>query len=112
MQDGTHHTLVLLAFYMPSASQQLLSPQHFLQHGTFSMPPFFKIFAENTQFVVGSKSKIIGYDKYNNLPMLHMMNASTHQRELFEPTLLDAGILMDKNISLTSSQKELLHWHH
>ena len=36
MQDGTHHTLALLAFYMPSTSQQLLSPQHFLQHGTFS----------------------------------------------------------------------------
>ena len=112
MQDGTHHTVALSAFYVPSTSQQLLSPQHFLQHGTFSTPPFFKSFAENTQFVVGKKAKKIGYDKYNNLPMLHMMNASTHQREFFEPTFLDAVILMDKNVNLTSSQKKLLHWHY
>ena len=77
---------------MASTSQQLLSPQHFLQHSTFSMPPFFKLFAENTQFVVDNKTKIIEYDKHNNIPMLHMMNESTHQRELYEPTLLDAGI--------------------
>ena len=76
------------------------------------MPPFFKSFAENTLFVDSKKTKIIGYEKHNNLCMLHMMNASTYQRELYEPTLMDAGILMDKNVTLTSLQKELLCWHY
>ena len=56
MQDCTHCTLALSAFYVPSTSQQLLSPQHFLQLKTFSMPPLFKIFTENTHFV-GNKTK-------------------------------------------------------
>ena len=76
------------------------------------MTTFFKMCAENTQFVDGKKTNVIGYDKQNNLPMLHVMNASTHQRDLYEPTLMDAGILMDKNINLTSSQKEILHCHY
>ena len=41
-----------------------------------------------------------------------MMNESIHQMELYGPTLWDAGILMDKNVNLTSSQKEPLHWHY
>ena len=59
MQDRTHHALASWAFYMPSTSQQLLSPQHFLQHSMFSTAPFFKIGAENMQFVVGKKTKVI-----------------------------------------------------
>ena len=91
---------------MPEASQQLLSPQHFLQQPDKAVSHFV-LQSTHVEFISNNQITEIPFDKTNNLPMLHVYHPSatttveTHH----------AGVLVEQNINLTASQKELLWWH-
>ena len=60
------------------------------------------------EFISNNQITKVPFDKTNNLPTLHVYHPSA--TTTIAETHHD-GVLMEQNINLTASQKELMQWH-
>ncbi len=105
---GTVIQLSVEAYYVPSASHRLLSPQSLFQQGSYQGTFVVDSGYGSLKFADGN-SITRPLDSRTNLPLVHGFKGRDVVGRLKE---LNLCVTDEANQNLTASQKELLKWHY